>query len=89
VDALGAALARTRRPREAVEPLRLRGRARLARRAGLEPDVDDDAIRAAGPRLGVSDDDLDALLTPVTREADVLAVGRALAHVGDDDARHR
>jgi len=89
VDALGAALARTRRPREAVEPLRLRGRARLARRAGLEPDAGDDAIRSAAPRLGVSDEDLDALLTPVVRDADVLAVGRALAHVGHDDGARR
>jgi hypothetical protein len=89
VDALGAALARTRRPHEAVEPLRLRGRARLARRAGLEPDADDDAVRAAASRVGVSDADLEALLTPVARESDVLAVGRALAHVGHDDGGRR
>ena len=84
VDAVAAVVARTRRRDEAVAPVRRRARETLLRRAGLPPDADDDALRAAARRLAVADADVDALLRPARSDDDVVAVGRALAGIGQD-----
>jgi uncharacterized protein DUF4350 len=84
VDALAAALARSRRRAEAVEPVRHEARETLLRRAALAPDAGDDAVREAARRVGLPEADAEALLEPVSTDADVLAVGRALARIGQD-----
>jgi uncharacterized protein DUF4350 len=82
VDALAGVLARTRRRNEAVAPVRIRARAELLRRAALSADADDDAVLAAARRLGI--EDAEALVRPARTDADVVAVGRALARIGQD-----
>jgi hypothetical protein len=84
VEALGAVVARTKRRDEAVGPVRKHARNELLRRAALPPDADDDALRAAARRLGLPDDDADALIRPARTDADVVAIGRALARIGQD-----
>ena len=84
VDAVAAVIARTGRRDEAVAPVRRHARETLLRRAGLPPDADDDAFRAAAGRLGIPLEDVDAVLRPARSDADVLAVGRALAGIGQD-----
>jgi hypothetical protein len=79
VDALGTALARTRRPADAVAPLQAAARHDLARRAGLPTDASPEAIRAAAAREGWAVEEIDALFTPATDNERVLAAGRALA----------
>jgi hypothetical protein len=66
--------------------VRRRARSTLLRRAGLPEDADDDALRAAARRLGVPAADVEALLRPARTDADVVAVGRALAGIGQDPA---
>jgi hypothetical protein len=87
VDALGALLARTRRRDEAVAPVRRRARETLLRRAALPQDAGDDSVLAAARRLGLPDDEASALVQPAATDADVLAVGRALARIGQDPPR--
>jgi hypothetical protein len=87
VEALAAVVARTRQRDEAVRPVRKHARDGLLRRAALPPDADDDAVRAAARRLGVPDEDADALLRAARTDADVVAVGRALARIGQDPPR--
>jgi hypothetical protein len=84
VDALAATLARTRKRDEAVAGVRVRAREAVLRRAGLPPDADDDALQAAARRLGVPDEEVAALVGHARTDEDVLAVGRALAHIGHD-----
>lgn len=84
VEALGAVVARTRRRDEAVGPVRKHARNELLRRAALPPDSDDDAVRAAAQRLGLPDEDAEALVRPARTDEDVIAVGRALARIGQD-----
>jgi hypothetical protein len=84
VEALAAVVARTKRRDEAVGPVRKHARAELLRRAALPPDADDDAVRAAGRRLGLPDEDADALVRAARTDEDVVAVGRALARIGQD-----
>ena len=80
VEAMAAALARTRQPAVAVAPLQERGRRRLAERTGLPGDASDEVLRhAAVQRLGLAASDVDALLRPCHTEADVVAVGRVVA----------
>ena len=86
-DSVAALLARTRSPGAAAEPVRAEARRRLARRAGLPSDAGDDALRAAGTRLGLPDDELNVLLGQVDDERDVMAAGRALARVGNGSAQ--
>jgi hypothetical protein len=85
VDALAGILARTHRRDEAVAPVRARARAELLRRASLPADADDDALLAAAKRLGV--EDADAIVRPARTDADVVAVGRVLAQIGQDGRR--
>lgn len=80
VDAMGAALERTRRPGGALEPLRTHVRAELARRAGLAADASDEELRSAARRLGWPDDEIEAVVRPTTPDT-VLASGRALSRL--------
>src|SRR5439155_1180002 len=73
------ALARTRDPMRALAPLQEATRARLATRAGLAPDADDDDLRAVARRAGWPDDEIASLFDPLDDDAGVLAAGRALA----------
>jgi uncharacterized protein DUF4350 len=84
VDALAASIARTKRRDQAVEPVRREAREALLRRVAQPPGADDDAVRDAARRVGLTDEDAEALLAPVRTDEDVLAVGRALARIGQD-----
>jgi hypothetical protein len=46
--------------------------------------VGDDAFRVAAHRLGLADEDTEALLRSATTDADVLAVGRTAARIRQD-----
>jgi hypothetical protein len=80
VDSLAGVLARTTRD-EAIAPVRRSAREALLRRAGLPADAGDDAVREAARRFEV---DADSLLRTARTDDDVLAVGRALARIGQD-----
>jgi hypothetical protein len=80
VDAVAAALARTRKPSASAERVRTAARRRVARRAGLGSDPPDDRIAAAAATLGFSDEEAAALTRPARDEdEDLLLAGRALA----------
>jgi hypothetical protein len=79
VDALGASLARTRRPADAIAPLQAAAREMLARRGGLPSDAAPDLIRAEAAREGWSAEEINALFAPATDNETILAAGRALA----------
>lgn len=81
VDSLGATLARTRQPAEALQPLVTHVRTEVARRAGLPLSAAPDELVAAGIRLGLAPDDARAVLAPLPGTVDVLAAGRVLAAV--------
>jgi hypothetical protein len=80
VDAVAASLARTRRPAEAIEPVRSRGRELVATMAGTREQSDAE-IERAGRRIGLSYAEAAALADRGTSDADVLAAGRALAQL--------
>ena len=82
VEAMAAALARTRQPDVVVADLQDRARRRLAERAGLPPDAPDDDLRRVAGDVGLPPDVVHALFRPARTEADVVAVGRAVAHLG-------
>jgi Domain of unknown function (DUF4350) len=84
VDSLAAVVARSKRRDAAVGPVRREARDTLLRRASLPSDAEDEAVRVAAKRLGVSDDDAEALLRPAGTDSDVLAVGRAAARIRQD-----
>src|SRR3954468_8628804 len=84
VDALAGVVARTHRSDEAVASVRARARTELLRRAALPADADDDALLAAARRLGI---DAGAIVRPTRTDADVVAVGRVLAQIGQDGRR--
>lgn len=79
VEALAAALVRTRDPATAVAPLRDAGRERLARRAGLAHDADDAALRRAGQAAGLEPAEVEALCGAGGDEDAMLAVAGAVA----------
>jgi hypothetical protein len=78
VDAQALTLARTHRPAEAVAPVRNAARERLARRAALGPEAGEPQLRRAAEQLGLEPDETEAILG---RNQDVIAAGRALAHL--------
>jgi Domain of unknown function (DUF4350) len=84
VDSLAAVLARSKRRDAAVAPVRYAARDSVLRRASFPPDADDDGVRVAAGRLGLSDTDADALLRPARTDDDVLALGRAAARIRQD-----
>jgi hypothetical protein len=77
-------VARSKRRDEAVGPVRREARDAVLRRASLPPDVDQHAFRVAARRLGLADDDTEALLRSVETDAEVLALGRAAARIRQD-----
>jgi hypothetical protein len=82
IDAVAGTLVRTRRPFEAVEPVRHRARELIARRAALPPDAGPDDLYRAGVRLGLSPEEATAAVGGgPTDESGVLAAGRALARL--------
>ncbi|MEA2319894.1 MAG: hypothetical protein QOD44_4083 [Solirubrobacteraceae bacterium] len=79
VDALAATMARGKAREEAVAPVRAEARRRLARRAGLGPQADADAWRAAALAAGLEETEARALSGRAEDDETVLATGRALA----------
>jgi hypothetical protein len=77
VDALATTLSRTRQPGPSVEPLRREARRRLAGRAGVSPDADDETLAEAARRLGAPAEAVAALVSPVVGDEDVMKLGRA------------
>ncbi len=86
VDALAAALRRTRRPDEASAPVAAAARARLAERGRLAPNASPEAWRSTARQAGLADDEVTALLTRATGDDAVLARGRALAKLSRGSA---
>jgi hypothetical protein len=84
VDALAAVVARSKRRDAAVGPVRREARDAVLRRASLPPDVEDDAVRVAARRLGLADEETDALLQPARTDVDVIALGRVAARIRQD-----
>jgi hypothetical protein len=77
VDALADALGRTHRPDAAAAPVRARARRAIAGRAGLPAEAPDAEVRAAALRLGLEDDEADAVLGT----GPPVAAGAALARL--------
>jgi hypothetical protein len=82
VDSLAGALARSRRPAEALEPLQVAARRRLERLAGLGPGAGEGELRAAAAARGLAPDLIEALFRPPVSDADVMALGRAAVRLG-------
>jgi uncharacterized protein DUF4350 len=81
VEALATALERTRRPSDAVKPVRVHARELVVRRAALGPDPKEDAIVSAARNLGLDDAEARVVASeaPGGTEGDLLAAGRALS----------
>jgi Domain of unknown function (DUF4350) len=78
VDALASTLSRSRDRRSAIESVRSAARERLARRAALARDADDEAWIKAARAAGLGPDEASAL---VNGDDEGIAAGRALAHL--------
>jgi hypothetical protein len=88
VRSLSTTLERTRDPVHSLEPVRQYTRARVAARAALPTNPDDDEIERAAHALGYPEDEIAALRMPPVDNAQTLALGRALARAGrSDDGR--
>ena len=83
VDALTTTLARTKRGHEVIAPVRAAARSKITRRSGLGPDADERSVEGAGRALGLTEQELSAVLGRGTD--DVVAAGRALAKLGGRD----
>jgi hypothetical protein len=81
VESLGGVLARSRPREAAIRPVRARLQALVAERAGLADAPSPEELRAAAARLGVPEEDAAAVSQPARSEADVVALGRALARL--------
>jgi hypothetical protein len=84
VDSLAAVVARSKRRDDAVRPVQREARDAILRRASLPPDVDIHVVRAAAKRLGLADEDTEALLRAPQTDAEVLALGRVAARIRQD-----
>ena len=82
VRALSITLARTHDRRGALAPAQRWARARLIARTGLGPDADDEALVRAARSFGCTGEEVSALLAPVSDDAGVLALGRAIVRIG-------
>ena len=80
VDALAATLARSRDRGAAIDSVRSAARERLARRAALSRDANDEAWAKAARAAGLEHDEARALVDGAGDE-DGIAAGRALAHL--------
>jgi hypothetical protein len=85
VESLGGVLARIRRKEKAIGPVRARAVALVRERAGLAPSATPRELRAAGERLGLRPDELEALFG--AEQPDVVAVGRALTRLARESRR--
>ena len=85
VESLGGVLARIRRKERALAPVRARAVALVGDRAGLGASATPGELRAAGERLGLTEDELEALFGAGRPE--VLAVGRALTRLARESPR--
>ncbi|MDQ6807210.1 MAG: DUF4350 domain-containing protein [Actinomycetota bacterium] len=79
VEALARALARTRCPGEAAQPVQAHARALLLRRSALPADAPADAVTRAAARLGLDPAEARALSSTSLDDIDLFAAGRALA----------
>jgi hypothetical protein len=61
----------------------------VAARAGLDSPAADDELARAARSFGCTDDEVAALLAPVTESASILALGRAVARVSGAEGRMR
>jgi hypothetical protein len=84
VDSLAAVVARSNRREAAVGPVRREARDAVLRRASLPPDADEEALRFAAGRLGLAEEEAEALVRPVRTDDDVLVLGRTAARVRQD-----
>jgi hypothetical protein len=80
VDALASTLARSRDRTTAIDAVRSAARERLARRAALARDADDEAWETAARAAGLGHDEARALVDGAGDD-DGIAAGRALAHL--------
>ena len=87
VRALSVTLERTHDPRHALAPLQQWARERLSASAALRPDASDEEIAAAARTRGYSEAEIAALLAPPTSTEAALALGRATAHLSEQDGR--
>ena len=87
VDALSISLERTHDPTGALAPAQRWARSRLALRAGLGANANDEDLVRAARAFGCTPEEATALLAPVSDDAGVLAFGRAVARVGGRDGR--
>jgi hypothetical protein len=76
VDALAASLTKMKDKEAAVQPLRARARAALARHVGLREHATDEELLEAARAMG-RQAEAEVLLKPVRDERDVVALGRA------------
>jgi hypothetical protein len=84
VEAVAATIARAGDREEGVRPVRAEARALVLARAGLPADAVDDEVRRAGVATGVPAATVEAVLRPAMNDDDVVAVGRALASLEED-----
>ncbi len=89
VDAVSISLERTRDRAGALAPAQRWARDRLAGRAALGPNANESELKAVARSLGCPDDEIAALFAPVTDDAGVLALGSAVARVGDGNGDGR
>jgi hypothetical protein len=80
-------LGRTRDHAGALAPVQRWARERIAARAGLGASRDAHDLDRAARSLGCTDDEIAALRAPVTDNASILALGRAVARVSGSDGR--
>ena len=85
VESLGGVLARIRSTDQAVAPVKARAVALVGERAGLRASASPAELRAAGERLGLGNDELEALFG--AGRTDVVAVGRALTRLARESPR--
>jgi hypothetical protein len=84
VQALSITLERTHDQAGALLPAQRWARARLAARAGLGAQPNDEELSRAARSFGCTSEETLALLAPVSDDASILALGRAVARVSGD-----
>jgi hypothetical protein len=87
VDALSISLERTHDRKGALAPAQRWARSRLAMRAGLGANANDEDLVRAAHSFGCTSEEATALVAPISDDAGVLAFGRAVARVGGRDGR--
>jgi hypothetical protein len=87
VDALSVSLGRTRDHAGALGPVQRWARERIAARTALGANPEQDDLDRAARSFGCTDDEIAALRAPVTDNASILALGRAVARVSSADGR--